>query len=63
MQTFHEMYFDGRVDSKGDCLDILENRYDWAGFHFTFDLFKFFFMGMIPEVILQTPSQGTNHVL
>ncbi|KAL1862485.1 Sphingolipid C9-methyltransferase 2 [Diaporthe australafricana] len=35
METFHEMYFDGDVDFKGDCLEIMEYRHDWANFRFT----------------------------
>jgi hypothetical protein len=58
METFHEMYFDGAVDFKGDCLDVMEYRHDWAHFGFTLSLFKFFLTGMIPEVIMHTRSQG-----
>jgi hypothetical protein len=63
METFHEMYFAGDVSFKGDCLDILEYRHDWAGFGFTYSLFKYFLFGMIPEVIMHTRSQGkkTTH--
>ena len=59
METFHEMYFDGAVDFKGDALDVMEYRHDWANFKFTFSLFRFFLTGMIPEVIMHTRSQGT----
>ena len=59
METFHEMYFDEEVDIKGDMLDVLEYRHDWASFRFTLSLFKFFVFGMIPEVIMHTRSQGT----
>ena len=58
METFHEMYFDGAVDFKGDALEIMEYRHDWANFRFTLSLFRFFFTGMIPEVIMHTRSQG-----
>jgi hypothetical protein len=58
METFHEMYFDGDVDFKGDCLEALEYRHDWASFRFTISLIKFFLFGMIPEVIMHTRSQG-----
>lgn len=58
LETFHEMYFAGDVDLKGDMLDILEYRHDWASFRFTLSLFKFFLTGMMPEVILHTRSQG-----
>lgn len=58
METFHEMYFDGAVDFKGDCLEAMEYRHDWAAFRFTMSLYKFFLTGMIPEVIMHTRSQG-----
>lgn len=58
METFHEMYFDGDVDFKGDCLEVMEYRHDWASFRFTISLIKFFLLGMIPELIMHTRSQG-----
>lgn len=58
METFHEMYFDGAVDFKGDCLETMEYRHDWANFRFTLSLFKFFLTGMIPEMLMHTRSQG-----
>ncbi|KAL8933386.1 MAG: hypothetical protein Q9211_005809 [Gyalolechia sp. 1 TL-2023] len=62
METFHEMYFDGKVDFKGDALEILEYRHDWANWKFTFNLFRYFFTGMIPEVIMHTRSQDEEQV-
>lgn len=62
METFHEMYFDGKVDFKGDALDVMEYRHDWANFRFTLSLFRYFFTGMIPEVIMHTRSQGENAI-
>ncbi|MCJ1339982.1 Sphingolipid C9-methyltransferase 2 [Bachmanniomyces sp. S44760] len=62
METFHEMYFDGAVDFKGDALDVMEYRHDWANFKFTFSLFRFFLTGMIPEVIMHTRSQDEEQV-
>lgn len=35
MQIFHDAYFDGKVDFKGDVLDVMEYRHDWASFEFT----------------------------
>jgi hypothetical protein len=58
METFHEKYFDGQVDFKGDALEIMEYRHDWASFRFTISLMWFFVTGMMPEVILHTRSQG-----
>ena len=58
METFHEMYFDGKVDFKGDALEVMEFRHDWASFRFTLGLFWFFLTGTLPEVIMHTRSQG-----
>lgn len=58
IETFHEMYFNGAVDFKGDALETLEYRHDWANFRFTISLFRFFLTGMMPEVIMHTRSQG-----
>lgn len=63
METFHEMYFDGKVDFKGDALEMMEYRHDWASFKFTLSLFRFFFTGMIPELLLHNRSQGTFDAL
>ncbi|CAN8096353.1 unnamed protein product [Discula destructiva] len=62
METFHEMYFDGDVDFNGDCLEVMEFRHDWASFRFTIGLIKYFFLGMIPEVIMHTRSQDEEQV-
>lgn len=35
IEIFFEAYFDQKIDIKGDMLDILEARYDWACFRFT----------------------------
>lgn len=59
METFYEKYFDGDVDFKGDCLEVMELRHDWANFRFTIGLIKHFLFGMIPEMIMHTRSQGT----
>ncbi|KAI9819059.1 MAG: Sphingolipid C9-methyltransferase 2 [Thelocarpon impressellum] len=62
METFHEMYFDGAVDFKGDALEVMEYRHDWANFSFTLSLFRFFLTGMMPEVIMHTRSQDEEQV-
>lgn len=62
METFHELYFDGKVSFKGDCLDVMEYRHDWATFRFTLSLFRFFLLGMIPEVIMHLKSQDEEQV-
>ncbi|TID27742.1 S-adenosyl-L-methionine-dependent methyltransferase [Venturia nashicola] len=62
METFHEKYFAGEVDFKGDCLEVLEYRHDWSSFRFTISLMWFFVTGMIPEVILHSRSQDEEQV-
>lgn len=58
METFYEMYFAGDVSFKGDCLEVLEYRHDWASFEFTYGLFRYFLLGMIPEMLVHSRSQG-----
>ncbi len=60
MWTFLNMYFDGNVEFKGDALEILEYRHDWASFRLTIDYYKYFLTGMIPEVIMHTRGQGAR---
>lgn len=62
LETFQELYFDGKVSFKGDALDVLEYKHDWASFRFTMSLFKFFLTGMIPEVIFHSRSQDEEQV-
>lgn len=62
IETFQELFFDNKVSFKGDCLDVLEYRHDWAQFSFTASLFKYFLLGMIPEVIMHTRSQDEEQV-
>ncbi|TID28624.1 hypothetical protein CANINC_002380 [Pichia inconspicua] len=62
METFHELYFANKVSFKGDALDVMEYRHDWAQFSFTLSLFRFFLFGMIPEVIMHTRSQDEEQV-
>ncbi|KAK2755502.1 Sphingolipid C9-methyltransferase 2 [Arachnomyces sp. PD_36] len=62
IETFYEMYFDNKVDFKGDALEALEYRHDWASFRFTLSLFKYFLLGMVPEVIMHTRSQDEEQV-
>jgi hypothetical protein len=35
MQVFHDAYFEGKIDFKGDVLEMMEYRHDWATFNFT----------------------------
>jgi hypothetical protein len=58
IDTFQTLYFNGDVEFRGNGLEVLEYRHDWASFHFTLSIFKFFLFNFIPEVILHTRSQG-----
>lgn len=62
IETFQELFFEGKVSFKGDCLDVLEYKHDWANFRFTLSLFRFFLLGMIPEVIMHSQSQDEEQV-
>ena len=62
METFHEMYFAGKVSFRGDALEAMEFRHDWASFRFTLSLFKYFLFGMIPEVLVHSRSQDEEQV-
>ncbi|ODV91303.1 hypothetical protein CANCADRAFT_44906 [Tortispora caseinolytica NRRL Y-17796] len=62
LHTFQELYIDGKVDFKGDALDVLEYKHDWATFRFTWGLFRYFLLGMIPEVIMHSRSQDEEQV-
>jgi sphingolipid C9-methyltransferase len=62
MGHFFEHYFNGEVDFKGDCLDVMEYRHDWASFRFTMNLYWFFLTGTIPEMIMHTKSQDEEQV-
>ncbi|GHJ88524.1 hypothetical protein NliqN6_4926 [Naganishia liquefaciens] len=62
MQVFHDAYFEGKIDFKGDVLEMMEYRHDWATFAFTPELFKFVFMNLIPEVVMHSASQDEEQV-
>lgn len=62
IETFQELFFEGKVSFKGDALDVLEYKHDWANFRFTIGLFRFFLLGMIPEVIMHSKSQDEEQV-
>lgn len=62
MELFHEAFFDDKIDFKGDALDVLEYRHDWATFNFTPSLFKYVLLQMLPEVIIHSKSQDEEQV-
>ncbi|KAF9504272.1 hypothetical protein BS47DRAFT_1386281 [Hydnum rufescens UP504] len=62
MQIFHDAYFEGKIDIKGDVLEALESRFDWASFGFTVELFKYVFFNFIPDVIFHTQAQDEEQI-
>lgn len=62
MEIFYENYFDGKIDVKGDILDVLENRWDWAAMHFTPGLFKYVLFHMLPDVLMHSERQDETQI-
>jgi sphingolipid C9-methyltransferase len=62
METFFESYFDGDIDIKGDMLQVLEGRYDWAAFTFTVSQAKFFLSQWVPETLWHSRKQDEDQV-
>ncbi|KAJ1336631.1 hypothetical protein BSLG_007413 [Batrachochytrium salamandrivorans] len=55
-------YFDDKIELKGDMLDILESRYDWASFVWTLAQLKFFLSQWVPETLWHSRKQDTDQV-
>ncbi|KAL0958808.1 hypothetical protein HGRIS_014127 [Hohenbuehelia grisea] len=62
MQIFHDAYFEGKIEFKGDVLDIMEQRHDWASMRFTPELFKYVFTKLIPHVVIHSQNQDEEQV-
>ncbi|KAG0170221.1 hypothetical protein DFQ28_005062 [Apophysomyces sp. BC1034] len=62
METFFEAYFEGKIDIKGDVLEVMELRHDWAAFQFTMGQFKFFLTQWLPETFWHSRDQDENQV-
>ncbi|KIY44320.1 sphingolipid C9-methyltransferase [Fistulina hepatica ATCC 64428] len=62
MQVFHDAYFEGKVDIKGDVLETLEYRHDFTNMHFTPELFRYVFLRLIPDVVRHTQDQDEDQV-
>ncbi|GJN90596.1 hypothetical protein Rhopal_003608-T1 [Rhodotorula paludigena] len=62
MQVFHDAYFDGKIDIKGDMLELLEWRHDWASFVMTIELMKYVLTRLIPDVIFHSAGQDEDQV-
>lgn len=62
MQAFHDAYFEGKIDIKGDMLELLEYRWDWADMRFTLELFKYVVFKMFPDVLMHTAKQDEEQI-
>lgn len=62
MQTFFEMYFNGDVDFNGDCLEMMEYRWDWATFNFTLETFRYILFEFAPAVLFHTQAQDDEQI-
>ncbi|KAI0241062.1 hypothetical protein L0F63_006802, partial [Massospora cicadina] len=62
MDTFIENYIQGKIDIKGDCLEMFERRYDWATFQITLNQAFYFLAGFLPEMLLHTKQQDLDQV-
>jgi sphingolipid C9-methyltransferase len=60
--TFFEAYFEEKIDLKGDMLEILESRYDWASFTFTLQQAGFFLSQWLPETLWHSRKQDETQV-
>ncbi|BGO91620.1 hypothetical protein NBRC10512_008067 [Rhodotorula toruloides] len=62
MQVFHDAYFEGKIDIKGDMLELLEWRHDWMSFPMTLELMKYVLTKLIPDVIFHSAGQDEEQV-
>ncbi|KAF4124488.1 sphingolipid C9-methyltransferase [Geosmithia morbida] len=62
IQTFSEMYIEGKADFNGDTLDVMEYRHDWSSFAFTVDLFKYIFFTFGPDVLFHSREQDMEQI-
>ena len=62
LQDFSEMYINGEVDVKGDILDVLEYRHDWAHFALTWSFMKFILGTFARDVMLHTRDQDMEQI-
>ncbi|KIY66324.1 sphingolipid C9-methyltransferase [Cylindrobasidium torrendii FP15055 ss-10] len=62
IQVFHDAYFDGKIDIKGDVLETLDHRLDFTKMVFTPELFRYVFMNLIPDVLSHSRDQDQDQV-
>lgn len=62
LQIFYDAYFDGKIEVKGDLLDVLEYRHDWAVFTMTWNLLRYVITVLVPDVVRHNVSQDEEQV-
>ncbi|KAJ1552946.1 hypothetical protein HK405_009468, partial [Cladochytrium tenue] len=65
VETFFEAYFDQKIDlldDGADLLELLEARYEWLSFTFTWNQAKFFLTQWIPELLWHSKKQDEDQV-
>jgi sphingolipid C9-methyltransferase len=62
IETFMRKYFDGDAGFKGDVLEVLEYRHDWASFRFTLELFRFILGKFFTDVLVHSRAQDEEQV-
>ena len=61
-QTFHDNYYDGKIDINMPLLELLEYRWDWCAFHLTLEQFRYVLFQMVPDVLLHTAKQDETQI-
>lgn len=62
VHELYEAYIAGQIDIKGDTLEALRSRYEFAHFVFTIGHVKFFLGKLIPELLSHTRAQDVEQV-
>ncbi len=62
IETLYEAYFVGKVDVKGDLLDVLYKRQQFCNFHITPNNLKFLWGKLIPEAVNHSTAQDKEQV-
>lgn len=62
MQVFWDAYIDGKIEVKGDLIEVLEYRLDWAAMVFTPELFRYVLFQMLPDVLMHSSRQDEQQI-
>lgn len=61
-QTFHDAFFDGKIEPKMPLNELLEYRWDWCSMQFTWPMFEYVLFHMVPDVVLHTQKQDETQI-